>query len=151
MATVSRSSRHAGRNPNDAEEVKAILPKKRSVSLPGCCRKATEDIRYGEVRNICSSSRRPLLIRDDRRQFPAYRGASFRRNDKRNRIRARSADQRRSARRIVFERADRGREISDRQRQGRRGPRAARTWAKRKKTLPVDYDGASMQICFNAQ
>ena len=137
----------------DGEENKAILPKKTLGELGAAAgAKATATSATSAARTTCSSTSAAAAdLADDRRAVSGLRAGDSEGQRQAHRVRARSADERGQARGAAVERAIARGEVSDRQRARSTSRRAARISAKRRKRCPVDYSGAAMQICFNAQ
>ena len=111
-----------GKGEKDADENKAILPKKTLGELGRLLGEGDGDIGYerGENHLFFQVGERMLISRMIDGQFPAYERVIPEGQRQAHRVRARSADQCRQARRAAVERALARGEDSDRKRQGRR-------------------------------
>ena len=147
LVTVTRDVR-----PKDAEEVKAILPKKTLGELARLLQDGDEDIRYerGENHLFFEVGGRLLISRMIDGQFPAYERVIPKGNDKHiefERDRLTNA-----VKRVALLSNERSRAVKFQIEKGKVDVTSSSPdLGEAKETLPVDYDGGSMQICFNAQ
>jgi DNA polymerase-3 subunit beta len=147
LVTVTRDGK-----PDDAEEVKAILPKKTLGELARLLQEGDEDIRYerGENHLFFEVGGRLLISRMIDGQFPAYERVIPKGNDKHiefERDRLTNA-----VKRVALLSNERSRAVKFQIDTGKVDVTSSSPdLGEAKETLPVDYDGASMQICFNAQ
>jgi DNA polymerase-3 subunit beta len=136
----------------DAEEVKAILPKKTLGELARLLQEGDEDIRYerGENHLFFEVGGRLLISRMIDGQFPAYERVIPKGNDKHiefERDRLTNA-----VKRVALLSNERSRAVKFEIDKGKVDVTSSSPdLGEAKETLPVDYAGASMQICFNAQ
>ena len=112
-ATKARARRRRGQG--------VILPRKTLLELGRLLAEGDGDIQYerGENHLFFDIGGRLLISRMIDGQFPAYERVIPKSNDKRDRVRSRSADQRGQARRAALERTVARGEVPDRQGQGR--------------------------------
>ena len=103
------------------EETGVILPKKTLLELGKLLMEGDGDVQFesGENHLFFDVGGRMLISRMIDGQFPAYERVIPKGNDKYDRVRARSADQRGEARGAAVERTVPRREARDQQRQGR--------------------------------
>ena len=147
LVTVTRNGK-----PDDAEEVKAILPKKTLGELARLLQEGDEDIRYerGENHLFFEVGGRLLISRMIDGQFPAYERVIPKGNDKHiefERDRLTNA-----VKRVALLSNERSRAVKFQIDNGKvEVTSSSPEFGEAKETLPVDYGGASMQICFNAQ
>ena len=147
LVTVTRDGK-----PDDAEEVKAILPKKTLGELARLLQEGDEDIRYerGENHLFFEVGGRLLISRMIDGQFPAYERVIPKGNDKHiefERDRLTNA-----VKRVALLSNERSRAVKFQIDNGKvEVTSSSPDLGEAKETLPVDYGGASMQICFNAQ
>jgi DNA polymerase-3 subunit beta len=147
LVTVTRDGK-----PDDAEEVKAILPKKTLGELARLLQEGDEDIRYerGENHLFFEVGGRLLISRMIDGQFPAYERVIPKGNDKHiefDRDRLTNA-----VKRVALLSNERSRAVKFQIDTGKVDVTSSSPdLGEAKETLPVDYNGASMQICFNAQ
>jgi DNA polymerase-3 subunit beta len=141
-----------GKSTKDAEESKAILPKKTLGELGRLLGEGDGDISYerGENHLFFQVGERMLISRMIDGQFPAYERVIPKSNDKhiefeRDRLTnaikrvALLSNERSRAVKIII---DKGKvDVTS----------SSPDLGEAKETLPVEYDGAAMQICFNAQ
>ena len=136
----------------DAEEVKAILPKKTLGELARLLQEGDEDIRYerGENHLFFEVGGRLLISRMIDGQFPAYERVIPKGNDKHIEF---ECDRLTNAvKRVALLSNERSRAVKFQVDSGKVDVTSSSPdLGEAKETLPVDYDGASMQICFNAQ
>jgi len=138
--------------PDDAEEVRAILPRKTLGELARLLQEGDEDIRYerGENHLFFEVGGRLLISRMIDGQFPAYERVIPKGNDKHiefERDRLTNA-----VKRVALLSNERSRAVKFQIDNGKvEVTSSSPDLGEAKETLPVDYDGASMQICFNAQ
>jgi DNA polymerase-3 subunit beta len=136
----------------DTDEVRAILPKKTLGELARLLAEGDEDIRYerGENHLFFDVGGRLLISRMIDGQFPAYERVIPKGNDKRiefERDRLTNA-----VKRVALLSNERSRAVKFLVEKGKVDVTSSSPdLGEAKETLPVDYAGASMQICFNAQ
>ena len=149
LVTVARD---AGGAKTDADEVKAILPKKTLGELSRLLQEGDEDIQYerGENHLFFEVGGRLLISRMIDGQFPAYERVIPKGNDKRiefERDRLTSA-----VKRVALLSNERSRAVKFQVEKGKVDVTSSSPdLGEAKETLPVDYSGPAMQICFNAQ
>ena len=147
-ATPDHSRAAAG----SSDEVKAILPKKTLAELSKLLQEGDEDIQYerGENHLFFDVGGRLLISRMIDGQFPAYERVIPKGNDKRiefERDRLASA-----VRRVALLSNERSRAVKFHLEPGRVDiTSSSPDVGEARETLPVEYAGTSMQICFNAQ
>jgi DNA polymerase III subunit beta len=148
LVTVVRDGTAA----NDADEVKAILPKKTLGELARLLQDGDEDIRYerGENHLFFDVGGRLLISRMIDGQFPAYERVIPKGNDKHiefERDRLTNA-----VKRVALLSNERSRAVKIQIDKGKVDVTSSSPdLGEAKETLPVDYAGPSLQICFNAQ
>jgi DNA polymerase-3 subunit beta len=148
LVTVTRDSK----NPKDADEIKAILPKKTLGELSRLLMEGDGDIAYerGENHLFFHVGDRLLISRMIDGQFPAYERVIPKGNDKHiefERDRLTNA-----VKRVALLSNERSRAVKFQIEKGKVDVTSSSPdLGEAKETLPVEYDGASMQICFNAQ
>jgi len=136
----------------DNGEVKAILPKKTLGELARLLSEGDEDIRYerGENHLFFDVGGRLLISRMIDGQFPAYERVIPKGNDKHidfERDRLTNA-----VKRVALLSNERSRAVKFQIDKNRvEVTSSSPDLGEAKETLPVEYSGASMQICFNAQ
>ena len=136
----------------DEAEVKAILPKKTLGELARLLTEGDEDIRYerGENHLFFDVGGRLLISRMIDGQFPAYERVIPKGNDKHiefERDRLTNA-----VKRVALLSNERSRAVKVQIDKGKVDiTSSSPDLGEAKETLPVDYNGGSMQICFNAQ
>src|SRR5262245_1163138 len=136
----------------DADEVKAILPKKTLGELARLLQEGASDIRYerGENHLFFHVGDRLLISRMIDGQFPAYERVIPKNNDKRiefERDRVTNA-----VKRVALLSNERSRAVKFQIDKGKVDVTSSSPYlGEAKETLPVEYAGAPMQICFNAQ
>jgi DNA polymerase-3 subunit beta len=141
-----------GKAKKDAEEDKPILPKKTLGELGRLLTEGDGDIRYerGENHLFFSVGDRLLISRMIDGQFPAYERVIPKGNDKHiefERDRLTSA-----VRRVALLSNERSRAVKFQVEKGKVDVMSSSPdVGEAHETLPVDYTGGSMQICFNAQ
>ena len=148
LVTVNRD----GRPTKDGDEIKAILPKKTLGELARLLMEGEGDISYerGENHLFFHVGDRLLISRMIDGQFPAYERVIPKGNDKRiefERDRLTNA-----VRRVALLSNERSRAVKvqiDRARVDVTS--SSPDLGEAKETLPVEYTGAAVQICFNAQ
>src|SRR5436309_632105 len=139
----------AGQEP---EEVRAILPKKTLGELARLLAEGDGDIRYerGENHLFFDVGGRTLISRMIDGQFPAYERVIPKGNDKRiefERDRLTNA-----VKRVALLSNERSRAVKFQIEKGKVDVTSSSPdLGEAKETLPVEYSGAPMQICFNAQ
>jgi len=148
LVSVTRN----GKGKNDAAESKAILPKKTLGELGRLLSEGDGDIGYerGENHLFFQVGERMLISRMIDGQFPAYERVIPKGNDKHiefERDRLTNA-----VKRVALLSNERSRAVKIQIDKGK----VDVTWSspdlgEAKETLPVEYSGSPMQICFNAQ
>jgi DNA polymerase-3 subunit beta len=144
------TQRDAKGSPKD--EVRAILPKKTLGELARLLMEGDEDIRYerGENHLFFDVGGRLLISRMIDGQFPAYERVIPKGNDKHiefERDRLTNA-----VKRVALLSNERSRAVKFQIEKGKVDVTSSSPdLGEAKETLPVEYTGASMQICFNAQ
>jgi DNA polymerase III subunit beta len=148
IVTVARE----GQNKKDPDEVRAILPKKTLGELARLLNEGDGDIAYerGENHLFFDVGGRLLISRMIDGQFPAYERVIPKGNDKHiefERDRLTNA-----VKRVALLSNERSRAVKIQIDKGRVDVSSSSPdLGEAKETLPVDYDGGAMQICFNAQ
>jgi DNA polymerase-3 subunit beta len=141
-----------GKAKKDADEVKAILPKKTLGELSRLLQEGDGDIEYerGENHLFFSVGGRLLISRMIDGQFPAYERVIPKGNDKHlefERDRLTNA-----VRRVALMSNERSRAVKFQIDKGRLEViSSSPDLGEAKEQLQVEYSGGSMQICFNAQ
>jgi len=141
-----------GKEEKDAEEVKAILPKKTLGELGRLLAEGDGDITYerGENHLFFDVDGRLLISRMIDGQFPAYERVIPKGNDKRiefERDRLTNA-----VKRVALLSNERSRAVKIQLEKGKVDVTSSSPeLGEATETLPVEYDGGAMQICFNAQ
>jgi DNA polymerase-3 subunit beta len=136
----------------DADEVKAILPKKTLGELARLLQEGASDIRYerGENHLFFHVGDRLLISRMIDGQFPAYERVIPKNNDKRiefDRDRVTNA-----VKRVALLSNERSRAVKFQIDNGKVDVTSSSPdLGEAKETLPVEYSGGPLQICFNAQ
>src|SRR5581483_8344095 len=136
----------------DEGEIKAILPKKTLGELARLLMEGDEDITYerGENHLFFDVGGRLLISRMIDGQFPAYERVIPKGNDKRiefERDRLTNA-----VKRVALLSNERSRAVKFQIDKGKVDVTSSSPdLGEARETLPVDYNGAAMQICFNAQ
>jgi DNA polymerase-3 subunit beta len=149
LVTVTRDS--TGKNA-EAEENKAILPKKTLGELGRLLTEGDGDVSYvrGENHLFFDVGGRLLISRMIDGQFPAYERVIPKGNDKHiefERDRLTNA-----VKRVALLSNERSRAVKFQIENGKVDVTSSSPdLGEAKETLPVEYSGASMQICFNAQ
>ena len=147
LVTVPRSG-----TPGSHEDIKAILPKKTLGELSRLFAEGDEDIRYerGENHLFFEVGGRLLISRMIDGQFPAYERVIPKGNDKHiefERDRLSNA-----VKRVALLSNERSRAVKFQIEKGKVDVTSSSPeLGEAHETLVVDYSGASMQICFNAQ
>jgi len=148
IVTVARE----GKNRKDADEVKAILPKKTLGELGRLLNEGDGDITYerGENHLFFDVGGRLLISRMIDGQFPAYERVIPKGNDKHiefERDRLTNA-----VKRVALLSNERSRAVKIQIDKGKvEVTSSSPDLGEARETLPVEYSGAAMQICFNAQ
>jgi DNA polymerase-3 subunit beta len=148
LVTVARG----GKAPKDADEVKAILPKKTLGELARLLQDGDEDIRYerGDNHLFFDVGGRLLISRMIDGQFPAYERVIPKGNDKHiefERDRLTNA-----VKRVALLSNERSRAVKIQIDKGKVDVTSSTPdLGEAKETLPVEYAGPALQICFNAQ
>jgi DNA polymerase-3 subunit beta len=148
LVTVTRDAK----NKTDADEIKAILPKKTLGELSRLLMEGDGDIAYerGENHLFFHVGDRLLISRMIDGQFPAYERVIPKGNDKHiefERDRLTNA-----VKRVALLSNERSRAVKFQIEKGKVDVTSSSPdLGEAKETLPVEYDGGSMQICFNAQ
>jgi DNA polymerase III subunit beta len=141
-----------GKGKKDADEVKAILPKKTLGELGRLLTEGDGDINYerGENHLFFDVGGRLLISRMIDGQFPAYERVIPKGNDKHiefERDRLTNA-----VKRVALLSNERSRAVKIHIDKGRVDVTSSSPdLGEAKETLPVEYNGGAMQICFNAQ
>jgi DNA polymerase-3 subunit beta len=141
-----------GQAGKESDEVKAILPKKTLGELARLLQEGEEDIRYerGENHLFFDVGGRLLISRMIDGQFPAYERVIPKGNDKKiefERDRLTNA-----VKRVALLSNERSRAVKIQIENGKVDVTSSSPeLGEAKETLPVEYTGAAMQICFNAQ
>jgi DNA polymerase-3 subunit beta len=136
----------------DTDEVKAILPKKTLGELARLLQEGAEDIRYerGENHLFFDVGGRLLISRMIDGQFPAYERVIPKGNDKKiefERDRLTNA-----VKRVALLSNERSRAVKIQIDKGKVDiTSSSPELGEATETLPVEYTGEAMQICFNAQ
>ncbi|HZR26092.1 MAG TPA: DNA polymerase III subunit beta [Vicinamibacterales bacterium] len=148
LVTVDRD----GKASKDADEIKAILPKKTLGELSRLLMEGDGDITYerGENHLFFHVGDRLLISRMIDGQFPAYERVIPKGNDKRiefERDRLTNA-----VKRVALLSNERSRAVKFQIEKNKVDVTSSSPdLGEAKETLPVEYSGAAMQICFNAQ
>ena len=148
LVTVPRDGKAA----KEPEEIKAILPKKTLGELARLLADGDDDIRYerGENHLFFDVGGRLLISRMIDGQFPAYERVIPKGNDKHiefERDRLTNA-----VKRVALLSNERSRAVKFQIEKGKVDVTSSSPdLGEARETLPVEYSGASMQICFNAQ
>jgi DNA polymerase-3 subunit beta len=148
LVTAARDAR----GKKDEGEVRAILPKKTLGELSRLLSEGDEDIRYerGENHLFFDVGGRLLISRMIDGQFPAYERVIPKGNDKHiefERDRLMSA-----VKRVALLSNERSRAVKFQIEKGKVDVTSSSPdLGEAKETLPVEYSGSPMQICFNAQ
>jgi DNA polymerase-3 subunit beta len=148
LVTVPRN----GKSGTEAEEVRAILPKKTLGELGRLLADGDEDIHYerGENHLFFDVGGRMLISRMIDGQFPAYERVIPKGNDKHiefERDRLTNA-----VKRVALLSNERSRAVKFQIEPGKVDVTSSSPeLGEAHEMLPVDYSGAAMQICFNAQ
>jgi len=148
LVTTPRESKGA----KDETEVKAILPKKTLGELARLLTEGEDDIRYerGENHLFFDVGGRLLISRMIDGQFPAYERVIPKGNDKHiefERDRLTNA-----VKRVALLSNERSRAVKVQIDKGKVDVTSSSPdLGEAKETIPVDYNGTAMQICFNAQ
>jgi DNA polymerase-3 subunit beta len=148
LVSVARN----GNGKKEADESKAILPKKTLGELGRLLGEGDGDIGYerGENHLFFQVGDRMLISRMIDGQFPAYERVIPKGNDKHIEF---DRDKLTNAvKRVALLSNERSRAVKIQIEKGKVDVTSSSPdLGEAKETLPVDYDGASMQICFNAQ
>jgi DNA polymerase III subunit beta len=148
LVSVARDAKAA----KDADEVRAILPKKTLGELARLLQEGDDDIRYerGENHLFFDVGGRLLISRMIDGQFPAYERVIPKGNDKHiefERDRLTNA-----VKRVALLSNERSRAVKIQIDNGRVDVTSSSPdVGEAKETLSVDYAGSGLQICFNAQ
>jgi DNA polymerase III subunit beta len=148
LITVPRE----GQSTKEGEEIKAILPKKTLGELARLLSEGEGDIRYerGENHLFFDVGGRMLISRMIDGQFPAYERVIPKGNDKHiefERDRLTNA-----VKRVALMSNERSRAVKFQIEKGKVDVTSSSPeLGEAKETLSVEYSGAAMQICFNAQ
>jgi DNA polymerase III subunit beta len=148
LVTVPRD----GKAKKDAEEIKAILPKKTLGELGRLLAEGNEDINYERAENhlFFGVGGRMLISRMIDGQFPAYERVIPKGNDKHiefERDRLTNA-----VKRVALLSNERSRAVKFQLEKGKVDVTSSSPdVGEARETLPVEYTGDAMQICFNAQ
>ena len=136
----------------EAEEVRAILPKKTLSELGRLLAEGEGDIRYerGENHLFFEVGGRMLISRMIDGQFPAYERVIPKGNDKH--IEFEHDRLMNAVKRVALLSNERSRAVKFQIEKGRvEVASSSPEIGEAHETLPVDYSGGAMQICFNAQ
>ena len=150
LVTTERDGKSS--DPGAADEIKAILPKKTLGELARLLSEGDGDIRYerGENHLFFDVGGRLLISRMIDGQFPAYERVIPKGNDKHiefERDRLMNA-----VKRVALLSNERSRAVKVLIETGKVDVTSSSPdLGEAKETLPVEYSGGSMQICFNAQ
>ena len=148
LVTVKRD----GKASKDGDEIKAILPKKTLSELARLLSEGDGDITYerGENHLFFTVAGRLLISRMIDGQFPAYERVIPKNNDKHLEFeRDRLAN---AVKRVALLSNERSRAVKFQIDKGKVDVTSSSPdVGEAKETLPVDYAGAPVQICFNAQ
>jgi DNA polymerase-3 subunit beta len=150
LALVSVARNGSGKT--EADESKAILPKKTLGELGRLLGEGDGDIGYerGENHLFFQVGDRMLISRMIDGQFPAYERVIPKGNDKH--IEFERDKLTNAVKRVALLSNERSRAVKIQIDKGKVDVTSSSPdLGEAKETLPVDYDGASMQICFNAQ
>ena len=148
----AKRDRSAAAGSPEVEEVRAILPKKTLGELGRLLAEGDGDIRYerGENHLFFDVGGRMLISRMIDGQFPAYERVIPKGNDKHiefERDRLTNA-----VKRVALLSNERSRAVKIQIEKGKVDVTSSSPdLGEAKETLPVEYSGTSMQICFNAQ
>ena len=148
LVTVTRDAR----TKKETDEIKAILPKKTLGELARLLAEGDDDIRYerGENHLFFDVGGRLLISRMIDGQFPAYERVIPRGNDKHieyERDRLTNA-----VKRVALLSNERSRAVKFQIEKDKVDVTSSSPdLGEARETLPVDYSGSAMQICFNAQ
>ena len=152
LALVSVTRNGNGNDKKETEEIRAILPKKTLGELGRLLGEGDGDIGYerGENHLFFQVGDRMLISRMIDGQFPAYERVIPKGNDKHIEF---DRDKLTNAvKRVALLSNERSRAVKIQIDKGKVDVTSSSPdLGEAKETLPVDYDGASMQICFNAQ
>jgi DNA polymerase III subunit beta len=146
------SADREGKTKKDGDEIKAILPKKTLGELSRLLSEGDGDIRYerGENHLFFDVGGRLLISRMIDGQFPAYERVIPKGNDKHiefERDRLTNA-----VKRVALLSNERSRAVKIQLDKGKVDVTSSSPdLGEAKETLPIEYTGAPMQICFNAQ
>jgi DNA polymerase-3 subunit beta len=152
LISVPRDAKAKKDGKDEGDEVKAILPKKTLGELARLLVEGTEDIRYerGENHLFFDVGGRLLISRMIDGQFPAYERVIPKGNDKRiefERDRLTNA-----VKRVALLSNERSRAVKIQIDKNKVDVTSSSPdVGEARETLTVDYTGAPMQICFNAQ
>ncbi len=152
LALVSVKRERAKGDKTSDEEVRAILPRKTLWELSRLLADEGEDLRYerGENHLFFDIGGRMLISRMIDGQFPAYERVIPKNNDKQvdfERERITNA-----VKRVALLSNERSRAVKFQIDKGKvEITSSSPEFGEAKEVLPVDYTGAAVQICFNAQ
>jgi DNA polymerase III subunit beta len=152
LALVSVTRNGNGNDKKDTDEIRAILPKKTLGELGRLLGEGDGDIGYerGENHLFFQVGDRMLISRMIDGQFPAYERVIPKGNDKH--IEFERDKLTNAVKRVALLSNERSRAVKIQIDKGKVDVTSSSPdLGEAKETLPVDYDGASMQICFNAQ
>ncbi len=151
LVTVKRDGERPKKG-GDADEVKAILPKKTLGELSRLLTEGNEDIRYerGENHLFFDVGGRLLISRMIDGQFPAYERVIPKGNDKHIEFeRDRLAN---AVRRVALLSNERSRAVKFQLDKNKVDVTSSSPdLGEARETIPVDYTGPALTICFNAQ
>jgi DNA polymerase-3 subunit beta len=141
-----------GAKADAAEDRREILPKKTLVELDRLLRESSADVRFARTENhlFFEAGPRLLVSRKIDGQFPAYDRVIPRNNDKKIDFdRERFA---RAVRRVALLSSERSRAVRFQIDEGQvEVTSSSPEIGEAREVLLVEYDGPSMQVCFNAQ
>ena len=151
VVTVDRT-KTGGKTAKDAEEVRAILPRKTLWELGRLLTEGDGDIRYerGENHLFFDLGGRMLISRMIDGQFPAFERVIPKGNNKRIEVERERLTN--AVRRVALLSNERSRSVKFQIDKGKiEVTSSSPEFGEAKETLLVDYSDGSMQICFNAQ
>jgi DNA polymerase-3 subunit beta len=135
-----------------AEDRREILPKKTLGELDRLLRESSDDVKFGRSENhlFFESGPRLLVSRRNDGQFPAYDRVIPRGNDKKIDFEREKFS--RAVRRVALLSSERSRAVRFQIDKGQvEVTSSSPEVGEAREVLLVDYDGPSLQVCFNAQ